>query len=261
MNLEEQARLAFCEIGRRVWQRQMVAANDGNFSFRLEENLILCTPTLISKGFMKPEDMILVDLEGNQVAGHRKLTSEIRIHLYIYQERPDLRSVIHVHPPHATAFALTRHELPKCLLAEAELVLGEIPIAPYETTGTWEFARSIEPWVRNHEVFLFANHGAMTSGYDPFDAYYRMEVLEQYCRVLILAKQIGDWTRIDGAGIEALRRIRKQLGLSDYRSEGEACQPGVAGNENRPPLPAEPFRPLNRDLEDCPKFRDPALDN
>ncbi|CAN5313227.1 class II aldolase/adducin family protein [soil metagenome] len=224
---EYEVREALCEVGRRVWTRNYIASNDGNLSFRLDENRVLCTPTMISKGFMKPDDMVIMDLQGNQLAGARKATSEAKIHLYIYQQRPDVHSVVHVHPPHATAFAIARRELPKCVLPEIELFLGEIPLAPYATTGTWEFARTIEPWVRNHDCFLLTNHGAVTVGQDPFDAYYKMETLDQYCRILLLAKQIGDWNTINIEGIRDLLNLKQKMGVADPRTNCEPCNAGA----------------------------------
>lgn len=218
---ESELREAFCEIGRRVWQRGYVAANDGNFSFRLDEERVLCTPTLISKGFMKPSDLIVVDMEGKQLAGDLKPTSEIRIHLYIYQNRPDVYSAVHVHPPHATAFAVARRNLPSGVSPEVETVLGEVPLAPYELTGTWVFARSIEPWVKTHDAFLLASHGALTVGVDPFDAYYRMEILDQYCRMLLLSAQLGGWQSLSQSAMDGIFDLKKRVGLRDPRF-GEA---------------------------------------
>lgn len=210
-------REALCEIGRRVWTRGFVAANDGNFSFRLGENRILATPTRVSKGFMTPGDLVEIDLEGNRLSGIRSTTSEIKLHLNAYRRRPDIRSVVHVHPPHATAFAISETLLPKGVLEESELCLGEVPLVPYRTTGTWEFARGLDPWIETHDVFLLANHGAVTFGVDPFDAYYKMEVLDQTCQILLLARQAGEWTRIPQKGMEDLLAAKARHGLIDPR--------------------------------------------
>ncbi len=251
---EKEIREAFCEVGRRVWTKDYIASNDGNFSFRLDENRVLCTPTMISKGFMKPEDMVIVDLEGNQLAGKRRATSEVRIHLFVYRHRPDVHAVVHVHPPHATAFAVAQRELPKCVLPEIEIFLGEIPLAPYATTGTWEFAQSIAPWVARHDAFLLTNHGAVTVGKDPFDAYYKMETLDQYCRILLLAGRVGDWNRIDGAGMRDLLNLKAKLGIPDTRGATPSCESGVP--PGGPPTPAMPgvFRPHPGPLTDEPKL-------
>lgn len=244
---------AMCEVGRRVWQKNYVASNDGNFSFRLSEDRVLCTPTMTSKGFMKPEQMVVVDLDGNQVGGTARATSEVKIHLFIYRERPDVHSVVHVHPPHATAFAVAQRELPKCILPEIEIFLGEIPLAPYATTGTWDFARSIAPWVRNHDCFLLTNHGAVTVGQDPFDAYYKMETLDQYCRILLLAGQLGDWRAINHAGVSQLLDLKRKMGVPDPRG-GESCRVGAAPHAMDLPRDARPFIPHGGPITDAPKL-------
>jgi L-fuculose-phosphate aldolase len=253
--IETAVREAFCEIGRRIWHKGMVASNDGNFSFRLAENLVLATPTMMSKGFLRPEDMVLADLDGNQVGGTRRLTSEVRIHLFIYRHRPDVHSVVHAHPPCATAFAVARRPLPRCILAEAEINLGIVPTAPYATTGTWEFARTIEPWVRTHDAFLLANHGAIVVGSDPYDAYYRLETLEQYARILLEALRLGPWNELDHAAMADLLKLKERLGMRDPRLEGAAEMCGTA----TPPTPATeppaaPFVPHPGPITDEPKF-------
>lgn len=248
-------REAFCEIGRRCWQRQFVASNDGNFSFRLSRDRVLCTPTLISKGFMRPADMVVTDLDGNKVAGGRELTSEIRIHLYIYQQRPDIHAVVHVHPPHATAFAVANRALPKAILPEIEFHSGEIPIAPYSRQGTWEFARSIAPWVLDHDCFLLANHGAITLGRDPYDAYYRMETLDQYCRILLLAGQAGGWSPLGRQEMDELLALKASAGVPDRRNRaaGDPCDPDTPPGPPRPPRDLSLFTPQETPPEDAPK--------
>ncbi len=228
---EWDVREALCEIGRRVWLKEYVASNDGNFSCRLDEDRVLATPTLVSKGFMKPEDLVIVSLrDGRQIEGRRQMTSEVKAHLHIYRHRPEVRALVHVHPPHATAFCVARLELPKCVLPEVEIFLGQIPIAPYATPGSQEFAEAITPWLASHWAFLLANHGAITLGRDPFHAYYNMETVESYCRILILARQIGDWNRIDFRGMADLLKIKERLGVADPRpgdSYASLCQSGA----------------------------------
>ncbi|MBI5154147.1 class II aldolase/adducin family protein [Candidatus Poribacteria bacterium] len=229
-------REALCEVGRRVWQRGYVASNDGNFSFRLGQNSVLATPTMISKGFMAPEDLVLVDLDGSQTGGSRRLTSEIRLHLNAYRRRPDIRSVLHVHPPHATAFAITGMALPKCVLPEIEFFIGEVPLAPYATPGSWDFARSLDPWLDTHDVFLLRNHGAVTLGADPFDCFYKMETLDQYCRILILARPLGGgWNQLSAAQMAELLAAKESWGVNDPRDglpPGALCTPEVFPRES-----------------------------
>lgn len=242
---ETEMREAFCEIGRRVWQREYIASNDGNFSVKLSEDRVLCTPTLVSKGFMKPQDLCIITPDGVQVSGRLRMTSEVKVHLEIFRKRPDAKAIIHVHPPNATAFAVARHPVPKCILPEIEVFLGEIPIVPYATPGTQDFADVVTPFLQHHNGFLLTNHGALTIGDDPFEAYYRMETIEQYCRILVLAKQIGDWNQIIPDKVVDLLKIREKLGQKDRRvtqgadlcsigvpGERELGTPSMAGDEN-----------------------------
>lgn len=227
---------ALCEVGRRIWMRGYVASNDGNLSYRIDDNRVIATPTLISKGFMKPEDMVIIDMDGKQIGGFRKPTSELKFHLNIYKKRPDVRSVVHCHPPHATAFCVARCQLPKCILPEVEIFLGQIPIAPYATPGSVEFAKSIDPYIKDHSTFLLANHGTISFGADIFDAYYKTETVDQYCRILILASQIGDWKTLDFKSMSELFKIKEKLGIPEIRdlNKGleEVCKPGVTPCQN-----------------------------
>jgi L-fuculose-phosphate aldolase len=226
---ETEMREALCEIGRRIWMREYVASNDGNFSVRLAEDRVLCTPTMVSKGFMKPADLPVITMEGRQLSGRLPMTSEIKAHLEIMRHRPDVRAIVHAHPPNATAFAVAREPVPKCVLPEIEMFIGELPMTPYATPGTRDFAESLVPFLRHHNAFLLASHGALTVGADPFEAYYRMETIEQYCRILILAKQIGGWTQIAPERVLDLLLIREKLGWPDRRvTQGaDLCSPGV----------------------------------
>src|SRR5829696_5235421 len=146
---EQKLKEQICEIGRRLYNKGFAAANDGNISIRVGENEVLCTPTMVSKGFMKPEDVCKVDMEGKQLAGARKRTSEVLLHLAVYRERPDVKSVVHCHPPYATAFAVAGEPIPKCVLPGVEVFLGEVPIARYETPGTNKFAETITPFLKH----------------------------------------------------------------------------------------------------------------
>ena len=188
---EWKLREQMCEIGRRIYAKGFAAANDGNISYRLSEDRVLCSPTRVSKGYLKPDDLCIVDLDGHQVSGKRKRSSEILLHLTIMKARADVRSVVHCHPPHATAFAVAREPVPKCILPEIEVFLGEIAISPYETPGSQSFADTVLPYVKDTDTILLANHGTVTYGSDLEDAYFKTEIIDAYCRILILAKQIG----------------------------------------------------------------------
>jgi L-fuculose-phosphate aldolase len=174
-----------CEIGRRVYNKGFAAANDGNISYRIGENEVLCSPTMICKGFMKPDDVCMVDLDGNQLAGTKKRTSEILLHLTIMKERPDVRAVVHCHPPHATAFAVTRQAIPQCILPEIEVFMGEVPLAPYETPGGQKFADTVKPFLMAASAIILTNHGTVSFGKTLEEAYWKTEILDAYCKILI----------------------------------------------------------------------------
>jgi len=216
---EWKLREEMCEIGRRVYNKGFAAANDGNISFRLDENRVLCTPTRVSKGFMKPDDLCIVDLNGKQISGKKKRSSEILLHLTIMKTRPDVRSVVHCHPPHATAFAVAHEPIPKCTMPEFEVFLGEVAIAPYETPGTQTFADTIIPYIKDTDTVLLANHGTVTAGSDLMDAYFKTEIIDAYCRILILTKQIGRVEYYSDAKAAELIKIKPGLGIRDVRLE------------------------------------------
>jgi len=214
---EWQARELLCDIGRRVWTRNYVAGNEGNFSYLITDNRVLATPTLISKGFLQPDDIVTLDMEGNQIAGKKKPTSEVKMHLEIYKNRPDIKAVIHAHPPFATTFAVVKRPLPKCILPEVEIFIGEIPVVEYATPGTSELAESVKPFLSDFTAFLLANHGALTIGRDIVEAYYRMEILEEYCRVIYQARQLEGYTQMSEENLRELLEIKRRLGLPDRR--------------------------------------------
>src|SRR5438067_6014955 len=214
---EWKLREQMCEIGRRVYARGFVAANDGNISFRLGPDRVLCTPTRVSKGFMKPDDLCIVDLDGKQVAGTRKRSSEILLHLSVMKARADVRACIHTHPPHATAFAVAHEPIPKCTLPEFEVFLGEVAMSPYETPGGQKFADTVLPFVKDTDTIILANHGTITYGSDLQDAYFKTEIIDAYCRILILAKQLGTINYYSDEKAAELIRIKPGLGIPDPR--------------------------------------------
>jgi L-fuculose-phosphate aldolase len=206
-----------CEIGRRVYAKGFAAANDGNITVRLNEREFLCTPTMASKGFLKPEDICKVDIEGKQLAGVRKRSSEVLLHLAIYKQRPDVRACVHCHPPHATAFAVAHEPIPKCILPEVEVFLGEVPLAVYETPGGQKFADTVVPFAKDCNTIILANHGTLTFGPDLEKAYWNTEIIDAYCRILILAKQLGRVNYFDEQKTRELLALKKRLGYDDVR--------------------------------------------
>ncbi|MBI4326522.1 MAG: class II aldolase/adducin family protein [Chloroflexi bacterium] len=215
-----------CDVGRRLWQRAYVDGNGGNIAIRVAEDLALCTPTLISKGFMKPEDMCLVDLEGNQKAGAKKRTSEILMHLQIMKRQPKALATVHCHPPHATAFAVAGVEPPTCMIPEIEVFIGKVPIAPYRTPGTPEMGQLVADLVDKHNTVLMGNHGAVAwSHLSVEDAYFKMEILEAYCRTVVVAAQLGEPLKtFTPAQLQDLLKIKQTLGIPDPRIGLKECE-------------------------------------
>ena len=208
----------FCDIGRRIWQRGFCAGNEGNHSFRLGPDRVLCTPTGISKGNLKPDDLCVVDMTGKQVSGKRKRTSEILMHLAIYKIRDDVKAVIHSHPPHATAFAVAGVDLPTCIHPEAEVFLGPVHTAKYVTPGDTRLGESIAPYVKDSNTVLMGNHGVVCYGHDLENAYYKLEIVDAYSRILILAKQVGSIQTLTGPEMKELVALKARFGMSDPRT-------------------------------------------
>jgi L-fuculose-phosphate aldolase len=214
-----------CEIGRRLWAREYVDGNGGNISYRVGENLAICTPTLVSKGFMKPEDMCLVDLDGNQKAGIKKRTSEILMHLQIMKAQPKATAVVHCHPPHATGFAVAGISPPTCMIPEIEVFIGEVPVAPYMTPGTPELGKHIAGMTQHHNTILMANHGVVAWSKTVEDAYFKMEIVEAYCKTVLVAAQLGQPLKtFNTTQLQDLLTIKKTLDIPDRRHGLKECE-------------------------------------
>ena len=220
-----------CDIGRRIYARQFAAANDGNITVRVSENEVLCTPTLHCKGFLKPDDIALVDMTGKQISGRKKRSSEALLHLEIYKQREDIKSVVHCHPPHATAFAIAREPIPQCILPEVEVFLGDVPITKYETPGGQEFADTIIPFVHRTNVMILANHGTVSYGESVEQAYWWTEILDSYCRMLMLAKQLGNVSFLSGKKSQELLDLKDQWGYKDPRNTPEYENCDICAND------------------------------
>lgn len=175
-----------CRLGRKLWQRGLVAGNDGNLSLRLGEGRFLVTPTRVSKGEMTPELLVEVDWEGRAVEpGPLAPTSELPLHLQCYRDRPDVGGICHAHPPAATTFACAGRSPEWGKLVEARISLGHVPVVPYAPNGTQELCRAAAPYLPGHDALLLASHGAITLGRDLEEAYYRMETLEHSARICL----------------------------------------------------------------------------
>ena len=213
-------RNTICAIGQRLYQKNFVAANDGNISCRLAGDRILTTPTGVCKGDLTPENLVVTDLEGNPRSRGRP-SSELPMHLFIYHNRPDVAAVVHAHPIYATAFATAGIALSECVLPEVVTTLGSIPLASYATPSTQELPESLRPYVAKYDAILLANHGAVTMGRDLWDAYFKMERLEHYAHVLFLARQLGGEKRLRAGEVEKLMAIRERYGLT---GENPGCE-------------------------------------
>jgi L-fuculose-phosphate aldolase len=220
-----------CEIGRRIYNKGFAAANDGNITVRMGENEVLCTPTMQSKGFLKPDDICTIDMTGKQTAGRKKRSSEALLHLEIYKQRADVKSVVHCHPPHATAFAVAREPIPQCVLPEVEVFLGDVPITKYETPGGQGFANTILPFVQKTNVLILANHGTVSYGEDVERAYWWTEILDAYCRILMLAKDLGRVNYFTETKQRELLDLKDKWGFSDPRNTPEYEDCDICAND------------------------------
>lgn len=218
---ESSLRHQICDIGRRIYGRGFAAGNDGNISVRLDARRVLCTPTLVCKGFLSPRDLCIVDLDARQVAGTRKCTSEILLHLEIYRSDPKARAVVHCHPPHATAFGVAGIDIPTGILPEVEVFLGVVPRADYETPGGERFARTIRPFVGAANTVVLSNHGTVSWSGALEQAYWQTEILDAYCRILMLASMLGGVTRLPAEKVRELLELRAAWGMpADPRQSG-----------------------------------------
>lgn len=221
-DLENELRQTIVEIGQRMYQRGFVAANDGNISVRLDAERILTTPTGISKGFMTPEGMVVMDLEGRKLS-EGKPSTELPLHLFIYKERSDVSAVVHAHPPYATGFATAGLALDKCVLAEIIVTIGTIPLAEYGTPSTEELPQTIRPYLHACEAFLMANHGVVTVGRDLMEAYFKMERVEHYAHIVFIARSLGGERVLPREKVEKLYDLREKYGSTSLNPGCYAC--------------------------------------
>jgi len=204
------------EVGRRLWTRGFVAANDGNISVKVAPDRLLMTPSGVSKYDMTPELMVVTDLRGEVVsaAPGRRPSSEMLMHLVAYDKRPDVGAVVHAHPPTATGFAVAGIPLDRAVLAEVVTTLGSIPIAEYGTPSTRELADAVAPYLRAHDGLLLANHGALALGRDLWSAYYKMETIEHFARISLVARQLGREYVLSRDEVDRLQGLRGSYGIA-----------------------------------------------
>jgi L-fuculose-phosphate aldolase len=232
---EREYREDIIRIGQLVFQKGWVAANDGNITIRMDPDRVLATPTGVSKGMMQPEDLIIVDMKGNKISGRAERTSEIGMHLTIYEMRPDIKAVLHAHPPVATGFATAGKPLNLALLPEVVISLGCVPLAAYGLPGTPELTEPMLPLIPKYDAVMMANHGAVCYGEDVYKAYFRMETIEHFARIQLVAELLGGPQVLPRTEVDKLLDARTRYGVK-AKSAGEPNCPMAAedtGEEER----------------------------
>jgi len=217
-----QLKRELCEVGDRIWRRGFCAGNEGNHSARVGEDRVLITPSGVSKGMLSPEMICTIDMDGEvvQAPGGFRASSERKVHVAIYKHRPDIKAVIHSHPPHATAFAIAQIPLPEGIHPEAEVFLGRVPTAPYATPSKQDLPDSIIPLIGPQtNTVLMGNHGSVSFSGSLIDAYYKLEILDAYCRILILCKNIGRANVLSDQQMAELLEVKANFGIQDPRLE------------------------------------------
>ena len=210
---ESALRADIVEVGRRMYARGYTASNDGNISVRLGSDRLLMTPKGVCKGFMTPDMMCITDLDGRKLQGDRDPSSEMLMHLEVYRQRPDVQAVVHAHPPTATGFAVAGIPLDRAVLAEVLTTLGSIPIAEYATPSTRELPEAVRKYIKAHDGMLLANHGALTVGADLYSAYFKMETVEHFAKISLVARLLGRENLISREEVVRLQGLRDTYGI------------------------------------------------
>jgi L-fuculose-phosphate aldolase len=230
MSTESSLRADIVEIGRRMYARGYTASNDGNISVRLDAGRLLMTPKSVCKGFMTPDMMCITDLEGRKLQGDRDPSSETLMHLEVYRQRSDVNAVVHAHPPTATGFAVAGIPLDKAVLAEVLTTLGSVPIAEYATPSTQELPEAVRKYIKAHDGMLLANHGALTVGADLFGAYYKMETIEHFAKISLVARTLGRENVLSREEVTRLQGLRGTYGIA---APAPICADPPAGIDDR----------------------------
>jgi L-fuculose-phosphate aldolase len=230
---EREYRQDIVEIGRLVYQKGWVAANDGNITVRLDADRILATPTGVSKGMMHPDDLIIVDMQGNKISGRKECTSEITMHLTIYGMRPDIQSVLHAHPPVATGFATAGRPLNLALLPEVIIGLGCVPLADYGLPGTPALTEPLKPYIPKYDAIMMGNHGAVCYGEDVYKAFFRMETVEHFAQVSLVGELLGKQNLLSSRDVESLLAVRARYGATTASQGGPICPQTSDSEPNR----------------------------
>jgi L-fuculose-phosphate aldolase len=269
MTTESSLRSDIVEVGRRMYARGYTASNDGNISVRLGADRLLMTPKGIAKGFMTPDMMCVTDLDGRKLQGDRDPSSEMLMHLEVYRQRPDVQAVVHAHPPTATGFAVAGIPLTRAVLAEVLTTLGSIPIAEYATPSTSELPAAVRKYIKAHDGMLLANHGALTVGADLFAAYFKMETIEHFAKISLVARLLGGENLIAREEVERLQGLRGTYGIeapaplcddgSTNLVADASCQvveaPEGRGQRLVPDVAGTPVRPFHGRVDDEAEIR------
>ncbi|HEY2119053.1 MAG TPA: class II aldolase/adducin family protein [Candidatus Acidoferrum sp.] len=232
---EDQHRRDVCLIGRWMYERGHIVACEGNLSIRLDADRILTTPTCINKGMMSPDDLVVMDMEGRHLQGDRKISSEAGMHLLFYRMRPDVQAVCHAHPPTATGFAAAGMGLDQALLPEIVVGLGKVPLVRYATPGTPDLSAVLEPYVPHYDALLLANHGAVTCGPDLLNAFFRMEMLEHFAKIMLAARLAGEPQLLSTREVAKLMAARAKYHVTPPPGGGaelpETCDSGESSTD------------------------------
>ncbi|GMU92510.1 MAG: L-ribulose-5-phosphate 4-epimerase [Candidatus Hydrogenedentota bacterium] len=225
--VELEVRKAICEVGRRLYAKNLVAATDGNISARIAPDRYLCTPSGVSKGFMTPNDLVIADGKGRKLAGNGRVTSEFMTHLAAYEERPDMCAVVHAHPPKAIGFTLAGVSLADCVLPEVVYTIGGIPTTQYATPATPEGGVVIRDLIRKCDALLMDRHGALTVGVSVYDALHKMEKIEHAAESMLVARLLGRVRTLEPHEVEKLYEVREAYGVT-----GRAFKCATCGGES-----------------------------
>lgn len=211
---QTQARADITQIAQLCYERRYICGVEGNFSIRLEENLILTTPAGVCKGRINEDDLVLVDMTGApKDSGNKRPSTELKMHLTVYQNRPDVIACVHAHPTYAVGFSVAGVDLNQYILPEVVVTLGKIPVAPYATPSTEEVSDSISSLVKDHDSLILDHHGALTYGSDLWDAYYKLETIEHHAQTLYVAHTLGKVNTLGESEISKLMKTCSVYGL------------------------------------------------
>ena len=217
---ELEHRCDICTVGRWLYEREYIVACEGNISVRLDDGKILTTPTCMNKGMLSADDLVVIDPDGRQLSGSKRVSSEVLMHLLFYRIRPDVNAVCHAHPIAATGFAVAGRALDQALLPEVVIGLGQIPLVRYATPGTPDLSQALEPYAENYDALLLANHGAVTCGPDLLTAFYRMETIEHTAKILLAAENAGTPKLFSSREVAKLMAARTRYGISTPPGDG-----------------------------------------